>query len=83
MVVQIYDNTYKNNARTISVDKEAVFELVATQAEADTTPIDYDPVSDVYVTAGLYSDNSIRLYRTDGAVVNIGIDEITNWHEGD
>lgn len=82
LVLQVYDSTYKNNTRTLTIDKQNVFELVATQDEADTNGIDFDNSNDIYVAGGLYSDNVIHMYRTDGGTVNISVDEISGWHEG-
>ena len=44
----------------------------------------YTPISrDIYVNAGDVYDNSITLNRTDGSVVEIGLDSVSGWHNAD
>ena len=99
IVAKIYAPGFNmQNLKTVTLDIPDVFELVGTSEEGSDTGfyvnvahvIDelpdeaYTPISrDIYVNAGDVYDNSITLNRTDGSVVEIGLDSVSGWHNAD
>lgn len=91
VAARVYDDRYKNNTRTVNATFSNLFELVDSQLEAVDNPVqielmnldDSDSVKDVYVVAGKYDNNSIKVSRNDSGVVDIDVSPITQWYEGD
>lgn len=92
VVSQIYDEGYKNNVRTITINHKNVFELVSDSEEAGvTSPVQIEitnesnitPRNDIYVVAGSYSDGNVVLNRNDHGSISIDISPINDWYEGD
>lgn len=91
VIAQIYQSGYKNNVRTVSTNYKDVFELVKdSQEEGVNNPVQIELVNtdsaevpgDVYVVAGSYSNNSLKLRRNDMGVVNIDVQPImVGWYE--
>ena len=83
---------YKHNQKTVCVDYSNVFELVETSAEADrdssvlleiSNHSSDEPRQDVYVEAGNYDNDSIRLTRNDRGVIDIDVSPISGWYENE
>jgi hypothetical protein len=88
IIAKVYDDQFEGNERRIVVIKSSAFELVSDPEDAIDNPVDIviddpdvpeDPVEDVYVVSGSYSDNNIRLFRSDNQYVDI--DVTPQWHE--
>lgn len=92
VVATIYDPGYETNGRVITVDFHNAFDLVDSNGNItgikyldivdDDDPIPHDD-DDIYVNAGSYNSNSIKLSRTDGNSINIDITPVSGWYEGD
>ena len=88
---KVYDPGYSRNERTVTADLKQLFTLVSSQEEAIDNPVEIDinnideteSLQDVYVVAGQYSNNSIKLSRNDLGSINIDVTPISGWYEGD
>lgn len=82
---------FKGNTRTVTADYKNLFELVRDSETGIDSPVqieinnnaDENPLEDVYVVAGSYTDDNIKLKRNDRGVVNIDVSPITSWYEGE
>lgn len=91
VIAKIFDAGYKNQHRTVTTNYNNIFELVTDSEDATDESVqieinnssDPEPLKDVYVVAGSYSDDSIHINRNDSAVIDIDVSPITNWYEGD
>ena len=90
IVADIYDSEYgSNNLKTVTIDKQGVFELVSNTEEGADGDIDIivkqvhhaDDVTplDVHVQSGDYSDSNINLYLNNERTIQIPINDITDW----
>lgn len=91
LVAKIADAGYKNNLRTVTINNNNVFELVSDSEESGVeNPVQIEiinqssvePLQDVYVVAGSYSDDTVHLHRNDNSVVDVDVSPITSWYEG-
>lgn len=98
VVGEIYDEGYRHNKRTVTVNTNNLFELVGnSEDQSDIDPdiiensalLEIDNVDsditpdDIYVVAGAYGNNNINLHRTDHGRVSVDVSPITSWYEGD
>ena len=88
IIAKVYDDQFEGNERRIVVIKSSAFELTSDPEDAIDNSVDIviddpdvpeDPVEDVYVVSGSYSDNNIRLMRSDDQYVDI--DVTPQWYE--
>lgn len=89
VIGEVYDEGYSCNKRTITVNRNNIFELVKDTDEQDLDKpvmIEINNVEnqteqkDIYVVAGKYDNDAIHLNRTDPGVVDIDISPISGWY---
>lgn len=92
LIAKIADPGYKDFQRTVTINNNNIFELVGdSEEEGVDNPVQIEivdqsstePLQDVYVIAGGYSDKTVHLRRNDNSVIDVDVSPITSWYEGD
>lgn len=92
ITANIFDSGYETHSRTVTANYKSIFELVSdSQEESVDNPVqieinnasDPEQPQDIYIVAGTYDNDSIKLRRNDFGRIDIDVSPITGWYEGD